>query len=77
MSGRGTVYSYTVMHANLVAGFEPPYVVASIELEEQPGLLVTANVVACASDAVRIGMPVAVTFEERTPEVTLPQFRPR
>jgi hypothetical protein len=77
LSGTGTVYSFCVMHMSLIPGYEPPYVVAQIELDDQPGLRITTNVVDCAVDAVRIGLPVAVTFEERTPETTLPQFRPR
>lgn len=77
LSGRGTIYSFCVMHLNLIPGYSPPYVVAVVELEDQPGLHVTANILDCAVADVRIGMPVKVTFEDRTPEMTLPQFRPR
>jgi uncharacterized OB-fold protein len=76
MSGRGTVFSYCVMHMPLVAGFAPPYVVAEVELEEQPGLRVTTNILHCPIDAVRIGMAVVVTFEDREGGVSLPQFEP-
>ena len=34
------------------------------------------NIVGCAPDAVRIGMPVEVVFEDVTPEMTLPKFKP-
>jgi len=34
------------------------------------------NVVGCAPDAVRIGMPVQVVFEDVTAEITLAKFRP-
>jgi uncharacterized OB-fold protein len=76
-SGRGTVYSFTVTHQNQAPGFreELPYVLAYVELEEGPRLM--TNVVGCAPDAVRIGMPVEVVFEDVTPEVTLAKFRPR
>ena len=76
VSGRGTVYSYTVTHQNQAAGFreELPYVLAIVELAEGPRLM--TNVVGCAPDAVRIGMPVEVVFDQATPEVTLPKFRP-
>jgi len=76
-SGRGTVYSFTVTHQNQAPGFreEVPYVLAYVELEEGPRLM--TNVVGCAPDAVRIGMPVEVVFDDVTPEVTLAKFRPR
>jgi hypothetical protein len=76
-TGRGTVHTFTVTHQNQAPGFreELPYVLAIVELEEGPRLM--TNVVGCAPDAVRIGMPVEVVFEDVTPDVTLPKFRPR
>ncbi len=79
MSGRGTVHSFTVTHYVSAPGFEDaiPFVVALIELAEQPNLRITANLRDCPPLAVRIGMPVEVVFDDVTPEITLPQFRPR
>jgi hypothetical protein len=76
-SGRGTVYSFTVTHQNQAPGFRErlPYLLAVVELEERVRLM--TNVVGCAAEAVRIGMPVEVEWEDVTPEVTLPLFRPR
>ncbi len=75
-SGRGTIYSFTVTHQNQVPGFreELPYVLAIVELAEGPRIM--TNVVGCGPDAVRIGMPVEVVFDDVTPEVTLAKFRP-
>ena len=75
-SGRATVYSFTVTFQNQAPGFreELPYVLAVVELAEGPRLM--TNIVGCAPDAVRIGMPVAVVFEDVTAEITLPKFRP-
>jgi hypothetical protein len=75
-SGRGTVYSFTVTHQNQAPGFreELPYVLAIVELEEGPRIM--TNIVGGAPDAVRIGMPVEVVFDDVTPEVTLAKFRP-
>ncbi len=47
---------------------------AIVELEEGPRIM--TNLVECAPDAVRIGMAVEVVFDDVTPEVTLPTFRP-
>lgn len=75
-SGRGTVYTFTVTHQNQAPGFRDalPYVLAYVELEEGPRVL--TNIVDCAPDAVRIGMPVEVVFEDATAAVTLAKFRP-
>src|SRR5687767_8194364 len=61
VSGRGTVWSYTVSRYRWSAESEPPYVVAEVELDEQPGLRLLTVIVDC--DDVTIGMPVRVRFE--------------
>jgi uncharacterized OB-fold protein len=75
-SGRGSVHSFTVTHQNQAPGFREdlPYVLAIVELEEGPRLM--TNIVECAPDTVRIGTSVEVVFDDVTPEVTLPKFRP-
>ena len=75
-SGRGTVYTFTVTYQNQAPGFREmlPYVYAIVELAE--GVRMPTNVVGCPPDAVRIGMPVEVVFEDVAPEITLPKFRP-
>jgi uncharacterized OB-fold protein len=76
LSGRGTVFSFVVMHRVYHPGFadKVPYVVAVIELEGGPRLL--SNVVGIAPHEVRCDMPVRVTFDERRGEMTIPQFVP-
>jgi uncharacterized OB-fold protein len=76
-SGRGTVYSYTVARRPTAPQWsdEGDYVIAIVELEE--GVHMTANITGCAPDEVRVGMPVEVSFEDVTPEMTLVQWRPR
>lgn len=76
VSGRGTIFSYTVVHQLYHPGFahEIPYAVVIVELAD--GIRMTANIVDCPLDAIRIGMSVEVVFEAITPEVTLPKFRP-
>jgi uncharacterized OB-fold protein len=76
VSGKGQVFSFYVMHQIYHPAFasEVPYAVVVVELDEGPRL--TTNVVHCRPDEIRIGMPVEVVFEERSPEVSLPVFRP-
>lgn len=73
-SGRGTVYSYTVVQrapaafASLV-----PYVVGLIELDEGPRLM---SWIKTDVHSVRIGMRVKVTFQRESDAVALPIFVP-
>lgn len=72
-SGRGTLYSFAVPHHPQVPSFEYPLVVALVELEE--GVRIVSNVVDCAREDVRIGMPLEVCWLDDD-GVVLPQFRP-
>ena len=76
LSGRGTIWSFIIVHRPQHPAFfaDAPYNVAIVELAE--GLRLMTNVVGCRPDQVRIGMPVEVVFDDVTPEVTLPKFRP-
>lgn len=75
-SGRGTVYTYTVTYQNLAPGFRErvPYVLAYVDLDE--GVRVLTHIVGCPPDAVRVGLPVEVTFDDLSAELALPAFRP-
>ena len=77
VSGRGTIYSYTVMHQPNVAGFEKeiPYINILVELDEQSRLFMVSYLSMSEHDKVRIGGRVEVTFEKIDEEITLPQFR--
>jgi len=77
VSGRGTLHTFTIV-ARGQRGFPlaTPYVLAVVELAEGPRMM--TNLVGIEPDPakVRIGMPVEVVFDDVTPEVTLPRFRP-
>jgi uncharacterized OB-fold protein len=77
VSGRGTIFSYAIMHQVYHPAFaaEVPYAVVVVELEE--GARLVSNVVGCAAGELKIGLPVEVVFEDVTAEVTLPKFKPR
>jgi uncharacterized OB-fold protein len=75
-SGRGKVWSWIVMWQRYFPSFEAdiPYNVAYVELDEGPRLM--TNIVGCANGAIYCDMPVVVFFDDVTPEITLPKFRP-
>jgi uncharacterized OB-fold protein len=74
VSGRGEVWSFTVNHQSWDGGTDP-YAIVLVAVPEQEGLRLTSNMVGCPPEAVRIGMPVRVTFEERD-DVWFPLFEP-
>jgi len=76
-TGQGAVYSFTVTHQNHASGFRQrlPYVLAVVEVEE--GVRLMTTIVGCEPDAVRIGLPVEVEWDDVTGGISLPVFRPR
>lgn len=74
-SGRGTLFSWTVVARPLHPAFaeDAPYAPAVIEMEE--GVRLLSRVVDTPPDELTIGMPVRVDFEDATPEISLPVFR--
>jgi uncharacterized protein len=75
-SGRGTLYTFTIMHQVMNPGFASsvPYNVAQVDLAE--GVRMTSNVVGISNDQLRIGMPLEAIFEDVGDNVRLPKFRP-
>lgn len=76
-SGRGVVYSYTVVRQNYSRPFRDwiPYVVALVDLEEGPRIM--SNVVGIDPDDVHVGMAVkASRFEAVSEEAGIALFEP-
>jgi len=76
VSGRARLLTWTVNHHPWIPGFEPPYVIAIVEIEEQRGLRITTNLVNCTPDQLRMDLSVKVLFEERDDGIYLPLFEP-
>jgi uncharacterized OB-fold protein len=68
-SGRGTIYTYTVMRRAPV-----PYAIAFVTLAEGPTLM--TNIVGCDLDALRVGQPVKLVFRPTEGGPPLPMFTP-
>ena len=74
-SGRGTVFTWTVVARAMHPAFQEdaPYAAVVIEMEE--GVRLVSRVIDCPPEELAIGMAVEVVFDDVTPEVTLPKFR--
>jgi uncharacterized OB-fold protein len=75
-SGRGTLYTYTVMHHAYTAAMKgrTPYVVAVVQLDEGPYF--HSNLRDCTPDDVKIGMRLEATMVEHDNGLVAPVFRP-
>lgn len=73
-SGRGRVYSYTVIRQNFARPFRDliPYVVALVDLDEGPRLM--TNIVDCAPEDVAVDAPVRLKVERISDESSVPLF---
>jgi uncharacterized OB-fold protein len=74
-SGRATLYSYVIGHRQ-APGFEPPYSIAVVQLEEGPRMM--SNIVECPQtpEALILDMPLEVKWQVLDDEITLAMFRP-
>jgi uncharacterized OB-fold protein len=80
VSGYGRVFTYTVNYQPFNPAVPVPYVIAIVELAEQPDLRIASNIVDCESDSVYIGLPVEVRFERQEAggeNAFVPVFVPR
>lgn len=79
LSGRGTVFSYTIVRHGVIPHTRPqvPYVLALLTLDDAPGVRLVANVWDVRGDDVRIGMPVQVRWDHVEPDVCIPRFIPQ
>jgi uncharacterized OB-fold protein/acyl dehydratase len=73
-TGRGTLYSFVVVHYPQVPAFDYPLPIGLIELEE--GTRLVADVVGAVPEELYVGMPVELELVAVDDELTLPMFRP-
>ena len=75
-TGRGRVFTWTVVHQAMHPAFasDVPYAVVVVETDE--GVRVAANLHDAAPDVLRLDLPVEVEFERRDETLTVPAFRP-
>jgi uncharacterized OB-fold protein len=74
-SGKGVVYSFTVIRKGAMAYKESgPFVIAYVELAEGPRVM--TNIVDCDVETVKVGMPVEVVWHDTGQGNALYRFRP-
>ena len=68
-SGKGTIYTYSVMRRA-----KEPYAIGYVTLAEGPTMM--TNIVDCDFDKLRIGQAVTVVFKETEDGPPVPMFKP-
>ena len=78
VSGKGSVYTYCIATQAFHPWFADrlPFVIAVVELDDQPGLKMITNIVDVDPDSVKVGDRVEVTFTPLGEDFMLPVFRP-
>jgi len=75
-SGRATLYAFAVNEYGVPFPFmaDLPYVVALLDLREGPRML--SNIVDCDPKDLKNGMELEVVFDDVSPEISLPKWKP-
>ncbi len=75
-SGRGTLYSWGIMHQKLHPAFaeQVPYQFAVVELEEGPRIV--SNIVGVPDSELRAGMPLHAVYDDVADDATIVRFAP-
>lgn len=75
VSGRGKITTFTINHKQWVPDLAVPYVLALVEIDEDPTVRIPTNIICIDPEKIAIDMPVEVVFEQ-VEEVFVPLFRP-
>jgi uncharacterized protein len=69
VSGRGSIRSWTVMRQSFLPGFEVPFVLVDVELDEQSELRLIGRLLDGEDPKLQLGARVHVAFESLAPSV--------
>lgn len=77
-SGKGKLYSYVINHRPAY-GFDDiaPYVIAVVQLDEGPRMMTNIVGIEATPENLPIDLPVEVTWEKLSDDITIPLFKPQ
>lgn len=76
-SGKGKIYSWVTFTREVNPLYSVPFEVALVEMDDEKGVRLIANMLDTKPEELSIGMPVEVDFYDVTPEQPIPIFRKR
>src|SRR6516164_2178825 len=74
VSGRGRIRTWTVVRHSFLKGFELPFMLVDVQLDEQPKVRMIGQLLDGADAPVSIGDAVMVAFEDLASDLSLPAF---
>jgi uncharacterized protein len=74
LSGRGSLYSYAILHHPQHPAFDYPLIAALVDLDE--GIRLVSNLSGVEAAAIEIGMELEVGFVPTEDDAAVPVFRP-
>ena len=74
LSGKGEVYSWTVVWRPQTPEFTVPYAAVIMRMDEGYDFL--SNMIECEPDSIHVGMRAKVAFHKLNDDITLPYFVP-
>jgi uncharacterized protein len=72
LSGRGTLYSFSILHYPQNPQFDYPVIAALVDLDE--GIRMVSNIVDASPEELHIGQRVMVRFEPTIRDMAVPVF---
>jgi uncharacterized OB-fold protein len=75
VSGTGKVYTYTINHQPWTPDMQVPFALAVVDIDDAPGVRVTAEVVNADPETVTIGQKMRVSFLN-VDDIWFPQWEP-
>ncbi len=75
VEGRGRIRTWTVIRRSFLKGFDQPFVLVDVELNDQPHVRIVGRLLDGPDVPLKIGMPARVAFEDLTPEISVPAFK--
>jgi uncharacterized OB-fold protein len=73
-AGRGSLYSWTIVHRPATPAFTTPYAAAIVTLDE--GYQMVTNIINATPRQLRMALPVRAVFVEVSAGLVLPYFEP-
>ena len=76
-SGKGKVRSWTVIRHSFLSGFDLPFLLADVQLDDHPQVRLIGRLVDGPDTPLKFGDAVTVTFDDLAPGVAVPAFTKR
>lgn len=74
VTGQATVRSWTTVRQSFLPGFDVPFVLVDVELDDAPDVRLIGRLLDGPDAPVRLGDAVTVAFEDLTDEISVPAF---